>query len=115
MNKYINIPNVTLYKKVKIISLIFDLTASERLLICKLIDYSINNTIALTIDISAKIRGDITATSFNTGIFRLEKTGAIKKSGKTIMLHPIFNNISELDRFTFVFQSPQVFKEDANS
>lgn len=115
MNKSISIKESSIEKKVNVLNFMFDLTASERALICKLMEYTINNTIALTIELSEQIRGGMSGTSFNTGIFRLEKKRAIAKSGKTITLHPIFNNLDKLDQLVINFQSPTVFIEEANS
>lgn len=84
------------------------LSTTERAILEYFINTSLNNVNLISADISREICGQLSLTqsSFNTTVFRLHKKGVIKKSGKTIELHPIFNNIQELDKLIISFVSP---------
>lgn len=72
-----------------------------------IIEYSTNGAIAITADIGRQIRdaGGITESSFSTSLYRLEKKGIIKRSGKTVFLNPVFVGIGELDKFVVSFEA----------
>lgn len=81
-------------------------SATEEAVLCFLVAVSINNSVALTIDISAQIKQDlgISASSLATCLFRLQEKDIIKKSGKVVTLNPIFNNINEMQKLLITFQ-----------
>jgi DNA-binding MarR family transcriptional regulator len=72
-----------------------------------LIQYSTNNSICLTIDVSKQIivSAGIGRSAFSTALFRLEKKGIIVRSGKTITLHPVFNKIDETEKILISFSA----------
>ena len=111
MNKAIKITNPDVKKKLDIIGFVSfgGLSSTELNIMCQFIHYSLNNFLCLDVAISSEIQKDIgiTQSSFNTSVFRLEKKGVIKKSGKTITLHPIFNNIQNLDKLIIDFTPAQ--------
>lgn len=82
------------------------LSEGELKLLNILISFSTNNSITLTPDLSkqAVSAAGITYSSFGTSIHRLEKKGVISSSGKTKILHPIFNGFNELDGMLINFK-----------
>jgi hypothetical protein len=84
----------------------FKLSATEMDLLSWLIQSSINNSVCVSVDISGQIQHDlnISASLLSTGLHRLQKKGVIKKSGKTITLNPIFNNIQEMNKLVVSFE-----------
>lgn len=110
MIKGLTISNSDLSNKVNAITnILFDgLSATESLILTKLIHYSTNNQIALTVDISRQIQQElnITQSSFSTTLFRLQKKKVIEKPGKNIVLNPVFANINELEKLVITFQAP---------
>lgn len=73
------------------------LSESELSLLKILIDYSSQNTITLSADLSRQIIAatGLKETTFNVSLHRLEKKGVIRSTGKTKTLHPIFKDINE--------------------
>lgn len=107
MNKRLTIRNADLATKVKvIINVLFGgLSATESLILTKLIHYSTNNSITLSADFSRLIQQElnITQSSFSTTLFRLQKKKLIEKPGKVIVLNPVFANIDQLEKLVIVF------------
>lgn len=73
------------------------LSDTESLVLEKIIKYSPSSSFNLDVHLSKQIREElnITQSSFNTSISRLQEKNCIKKEGRTITLHPLFNNLSE--------------------
>jgi len=113
MRKKITKPNTT-REKVKIFCAMLNknLSDNEINILSELIEMSQGNNITLQVGITKQIREtlSITASSFNTGISRLQEKKVITKSGKVIMLSPIFNNLSDLDGLVveFVTNAPHI-------
>jgi len=106
MIKGLTINNSDLKKKVHALCvLLFNISATEELILCWLIEQSINNSLALSVDISRQLQQDlnISKASLATSLYRLGNKKVIAKSGKTITLNPIFNNIQELDKLVISF------------
>lgn len=108
MNKKIEIKDHN--KKLSIMCYAFfgGISASERTILSELINTSTNNSIVLNGEISGQICQSLnmSAAAFSIALFRLEKKGVIKKSGKSITLHPVLNNINELDTLIISFSHP---------
>lgn len=97
MRKILKLSNVTLQKKVSLISSIAGITLSEAesALLAEVIELSSNNQILLSPNVSSHIRAklNITQSSFGTSLFRLEQKQAIKKNGRNLILHPLYKDI----------------------
>ena len=108
MRKKITKPNTT-REKVKIFCAMLNrnLSDNEINILSELIEMNQGNSITLQVGITKQIRDElkISASSFNTSIHRLELKKVITKSGKVIMLLPIFNNLSDLDGLVIEFTS----------
>lgn len=108
MRKKITKPNTT-REKVNVLCLLTNkqLSDTETNILSELIEMSQGNNITLSVQITKQIRDELNISSslFNTGIHRLEQKKVLNKSGKTIMLSPMFNNISELSEFIVGFTS----------
>jgi len=106
MRKKITKPN-TSREKVKVICAMMDkhLSDTELSILSELIEMSENNNITLSVQITKQIRSTLSITSSlcNTGISRLQEKGVITKTGKTIIISPVFNNLSELDGLVIEF------------
>lgn len=72
-----------------------------------LVRYGTGNSITLTPDLARQIRESavVSEGSFSTYLFRLEKKKVFIRQGKTIMLHPVFNNIGDCDSIMISFKS----------
>lgn len=80
------------------------LAEAELTTICLLIEYSVNNQIALTPDIGKQIRsGAVSESSFSTSLHRLEKKKVITRSGRTIIITPLLKDISSWDKLVISF------------
>jgi hypothetical protein len=75
-----------------------------------LIQYSTNNSICLSIDISKQIcsSAGIGRSAFGTALSRLESKGVIVRSGKTVTFHPVFNNIEVAEKILISFSADEV-------
>lgn len=108
MRKRIVSPN-TSRDKIKVLCSLMSkhLSDTELSILSELIDMSQNNNITLTVSLTKQIRDElkITTSSFNTSLHRLEQKKVLNKTGKTIMLSPVFNNLSELDGLIIEFKS----------
>lgn len=108
MRKKIIKPNTT-REKVKILCAMTNksLSENELYILSELIEMSQGNNITLSVQITKQIRDELNISSslFNTGIHRLEQKKVLNKSGKTIMLSPMFNNLSELEGLLIEFTS----------
>lgn len=85
------------------------LSESEQRTLDVLIKFCTNNSITITPDISKQIlqAAEITQSSFNTSLHRLEKKGIINSIGKTKNLHPYLHNIDKCDGILIKIQSPE--------
>lgn len=96
MRKVLKLTESNLRKKVSVISHIagINLSDSELLLLSQIVELSTNNQVTITPQISAHIRESIgiTQSGFGTSLHRLAEKGAIRKNGRTIMLHPIYKD-----------------------
>lgn len=81
------------------------ISKSELNILCYLVDQSLNNTIILNNSYLEELKSkyDVSASAVGTSVFRMEKKGVLSKSGKTIMLHPIFNNVLNLNALVINF------------
>lgn len=72
-----------------------------------LIAFSTNNSVTTTPDITKQMRGfaNVSESTFNTAVYRLTEKKLINKSGKTILISPIFYNISELTGLFILFET----------
>lgn len=97
MRKAIRVSDITLQKKVSVISSIAEITLSESegALLAEIITLSNNNGITISPETSAHIREKlgITQSGFGTSLHRLAEKGAITKKGRNITLHPIYKDI----------------------
>lgn len=98
-------------KKVEVISKVLFkelLSDTESLILSILLDYSTNNTITLSVDVTKQVKSQagVTDSSFSTSIYRLEKKGLIIRAGKNIQFHPALNNIHSMDSLIINFQNP---------
>lgn len=96
-------------KKAEVISkLVFKESLSETELdvLAVILDYSTNNAVTLSLDISKQVKqqADVTDSSFSTSLYRLEQKGIIIRQGKTIQFHPAFSNIHAVDSLIISFQ-----------
>lgn len=86
--------------KLRIINIINkkNISESETLLLDKLIQYSVNNSVTLDKGLIAQIKEelDIKDSNFTTTIFRLVKNNCIRKEGRTVNLLPIYRSIGEI-------------------
>ena len=82
-----------------------ELAEGEMNVLLALVKYSSNNSLFMTALISRQIRGEngMSDSGLSTAVFRLCKRGVIMRNGKTITLHPVFTNISELDKLVISF------------
>lgn len=106
MIKGLSIQNAGLKDKVHALCVLkFNISATEELILYWLIQQSINNSLSLNVDISRQLQIylNISSSALATSLYRLGKKGIIAKSGKTITLNPIFNNIQELDKLVISF------------
>ncbi len=98
----------SIQKKINVIvNLICDgLSDSELNTLESIIKHSSNNTLFITPIVSKYIQDEfgITSSSFSTSLHRLEKKGIIKRSGKTVMIHPYFKDIASLDKLVISFR-----------
>lgn len=101
MIKSIKLP-VNRADKIDILTKIcFDpISDSELRLLKVLIDFSTNNSITLTQEVSKQVleAAAIGQSLFNTSIHRLQKKCILIANGKTKTLHPIYNNINDWDK-----------------
>lgn len=69
------------------------------------IHYSINNSLAITPDLSKQIRKEtpISESSFSTALYRLERRGVINRTSKTITIHPIFKGVGDMGKLVVSF------------
>ena len=106
MRKRIKQPATT-QRKVFIICSLFDkqLSNNEINILSELVEMSQGNSITLNVQITKQIREtlDISESSLNTSIHRLEQKKVITKSGKTIVLSPIFNDLLSLEGLVIEF------------
>jgi len=82
-----------------------ELAEGEMNVLLALVKYSSNNSLFMTALISKQIREEngMSDSGLSTAVFRLVKRGVIMRNGKTITLHPVFTNISELDKLVISF------------
>jgi len=82
------------------------LADSELSLLKTIIDFSTNNSITITPELSKQIlvAANLTQSSFGTSLHRLEKKGVLNSMGKTKNLHPVFNNILTWDKILISFE-----------
>jgi len=97
------------YKKAEVISkTVFQESLSETELhvLAVILDYSTNNAITLSLDVSKQVKQqvDVSDSSFSTSLYRLEQKGIIIRQGKTIQFHPAFSNIHLMDSLIISFQ-----------
>lgn len=106
MRKRIKQPATT-QRKVFVICNLFDkqLSDNEINILSELIEMSQGNSITLNVQITKQIRETLTISesSLNTSIHRLEQKKVITKSGKTIVLSPIFNDLLSLEGLVIEF------------
>ena len=108
MRKKITKPNTSRDKVQVLCSLLNkNLSDNEINILSELIEMSQGNNITLQVGITKQIRDElkISASSFNTGIHRLEQKKVITKTGKTIIINPVFNNITDLTGLVIEFTS----------
>lgn len=106
--KVFKISDSSVSRKVDIVTMVYfkqQLSDTELLVLAAVINYSTNNTITLTPEISKAMRNEtgVSDTSFSTSLFRLEKKGLYTKAGRTIQLHPAFSNIHSMDKLSIIF------------
>jgi hypothetical protein len=108
MTKGLTIKDAELKHKVNALCvLVFKgLSATEELILCKLIELSINNSLSLSVDISRQIQQDLTISqsSFSTSLHRMVEKKVIAKQGKVVTLNPVFANINELEKLVISFE-----------
>lgn len=82
-----------------------ELAEGEMNVLLALVKYSSNNSLFMTALIARQIREEngMSDSGLSTAVFRLCKRGVIMRNGKTITLHPVFTNISELDKLVISF------------
>lgn len=89
--------NNTNKKAEMLVKICFNVSLSrvELEVLAVIVDFSTNNSLAITLDIAKQIKNllGISDSSFSTALFRLQEKGVIGKTGKTVTLHPSFNNI----------------------
>lgn len=105
--KGLKINVATLDKKVEVLAKLIsgDLAGTELNTLVSVIQYSTNNSLFITPDISKHIKKEygIGQSAFSTSLFRLKKKGIIKMDGKTITIHPIFTSVISLDKLVISF------------
>ena len=74
-----------------------NLSDSESAMLLKLITYSTNNSLTLDVNLARQIREElgIKESLYGTCISRLQEKKCITKEGKSIILNPVYNRISE--------------------
>lgn len=84
------------------------LSDTEINVLSELVEMSQGNSITLNVQITKQIREtlNISESSLNTSIHRLEQKKVINKEGKTIVLSPIFNDLLSLEGLVIEFVSP---------
>jgi predicted transcriptional regulator len=83
-----------------------NLSDTESAVLAELIDNSSNNITTLTIELNKQIRAklNMNPSLFNTCIHRLQEKGTLKKEGKTLILNPLYNNLSDITQIVISFQ-----------
>ncbi len=99
MRKIIKYPaELALSDKVNILSSLqkISLSDNESAVLAEIIELSSGNIVALSVHITKQIRNklSISASLFNTSLHRLEQKGTMKKEGKTIILNPLYNQLT---------------------
>jgi len=82
-----------------------ELGEGEMNVLLALVKYSSNNSLFMTVSVSRQIRQEngMSDSGLSTAVFRLVKRGVVMRNGKTITLHPVFTNISDLDKLVISF------------
>jgi DNA-binding MarR family transcriptional regulator len=111
MRKVIKYPKeLSTADKVNILSSLqkIGLSDTESAVLAEIIEHSQNNNITLSVSITKQIRDtlNISATSFNTSLHRLEQKGTIKKEGRTIILNPLYNKLQEITELLICLTPP---------
>jgi hypothetical protein len=119
MIKKIKLKGSPLQIKIRTISSVcFEkISDSELQTLISLLEYEVAGCTTLTIEVAKQIRSTagISDSNFNTSLFRLEKKGVIKRNGKTVMFHPVFNNVREFTGLLINFESADVQSENPKS
>lgn len=115
MIKPITIQGDVLNRKLSFIVPIFGgISGTELDILTLIIQYSTNNSICITSDLSKQLQiaSGVTRSAFSTSLHRLEKKGIFNRTGKTITLHPVFNNIEKAEKLLITFSAVPESNED---
>jgi DNA-binding MarR family transcriptional regulator len=107
MTKRFTIENSELKHKVSALCFLKfkGLSATEEAVLSWFVAGSVNSAISVDKSLTKQITHElnISQSSLSTSIFRLQEKGVIKKSGKVIILNPIFNDITNMDNLIISF------------
>jgi predicted transcriptional regulator len=75
-------------------------------ILLNLLDRVSNNSVTITPLTTKSVTEElkISQTNLSTCIYRLEQKGVLARQGKTLQLHPVFNNIQSLEGLVIKFQ-----------